>query len=103
MNLDARPQQEVFTDLEKICQQAGFIHVLAALVFENNFHSVKVEEKFPKIQDQYDDKKLIRNEVSVLHGLMLKSEVDFTLLDEETSQQQKEGQVLTAPIKIPQV
>ena len=89
MNLDARPQNEVFTDLEKVCQQKGFIHVLAALVFENNFHSVKVEEKFPKIQDQYDDKKLIRNELSVLHGLMLKVKADFSVLDEDTVQEQK--------------
>ena len=89
MNLDARPQDEVFADLENICQQAGFIHVLAALVFENNFHSVKVEEKFPKIQDQYDDKKLIRNELSVLHGLMLKSAASFDALDEDTIKEQK--------------
>lgn len=89
MNLDARPQDEVFTDLENICQQAGFIHVLVALVFENNFHSIKIEEKFPKIQDQYDEKKLIRNELSVLHGLMLKNEIDFNFLDEDTIQEQK--------------
>ncbi|MEP6342066.1 MAG: SEC-C metal-binding domain-containing protein [Maricaulaceae bacterium] len=89
MNLDARPQHEVFADLENICQQAGFIHILAALVFENNFHSVKMEEKFPKIQDQYDGKKLIRNELSVLHGLMLKSEVSFEPLSEDIVNEQK--------------
>ena len=63
--------------------------MLAALVFENNFNSVKLEDKFPKIQDQYDDKKLNRNELSVLHGLMLQSKVDFAALDEEIIQQQK--------------
>lgn len=89
MNLDARPQHEVFADLENICQQTGFIHVLAALVFENNFHSVKMEEKFPKIQDQYDDKKLIRNELSVLHGLMLRREVEFEALNEDAINEQK--------------
>lgn len=83
MNLDARPQQEVFLELEAICQRPGFIYVLAALVFENNFHTVKLEEKFPKIQDQYDDKNLIRNELSVLHGLMLKGNMDFKPLAEE--------------------
>lgn len=89
MNLDARPEHEVFTDLENICQQTGFIHVLASLVFENNFHSVKLEEKFPKIQDQYDDKKLIRSELSVLHGLMLKAEVKFEALNQDYINEQK--------------
>ncbi|MDB2439484.1 SEC-C metal-binding domain-containing protein [Hellea sp.] len=83
MNLAARPQKEVFLDLEKVCREAGFIHVLAALVFENNFHSVKFDEKFPKIQDQYDGKKLIRSELNVLHGLMLKGDMDAKPLNEE--------------------
>ena len=89
MNLDARPQDEVFAELEKVCAQDGFIHILAALVFENNFHTVKLEERFPKIQDQYDDKKLIRNELSVLHGLMLKHGGNLGSLSDGVIQEQK--------------
>jgi len=80
MNLDARSEKEVLKDLEEICKSQGFIHVLAALVFENNFHSVSIEETYPKIQDQYDDAKLIRNELTVLHGLMIKHGIDTTPL-----------------------
>lgn len=83
MNPFARPQEEVLNDIEAICREPGFVHVLASLVFENNFHAVRVEEMYPKIQDQFNYEKLIRSELSVLHGLMLKGGVDLTPLSSE--------------------
>lgn len=70
---EPRPEGEVFADLTVLCAKPGYIHALAFIVYHDSIITGKetfTKEDFLRI---YSPKRLIRTEISVLIGLMLKS------------------------------
>jgi hypothetical protein len=80
-----RPEEAIYTELEELCSQAGYIYVIAHLQWEYNFvifkdkNQITIEE-FGK-HDPFE--KLIRNEISILIGLIVKKKIDYTLPDQK--------------------
>ena len=71
-----RPENYILQDLEKLCTSPGYVHALAFLCFRDNFIGYSEELK-PKDLDKmksYD--RLLRSEISLLIGLMVKSAVE---------------------------
>ncbi len=73
----SRSEQEIFQDLERLCASPGYIHVLAALSFRDNFVSYPGELTGDAIEASYVEGRTVRTEFSTLLGLMLKSPIDF--------------------------
>lgn len=69
-----REEVEVFKDVEALCLTPGYAHVVAAFYFRDN--TIKVREKL-RPEDMTlrgSQERLIRTELSVLSGLMVKGE-----------------------------
>jgi hypothetical protein len=79
-----RTEDEVFQDLEELCQSPGYVHALAFLCFESNFLRIKEEQDLNKqVIDSFSSEKLIRTEINVLIGLLIKSNISFELPEPE--------------------
>ncbi|SHI74648.1 SEC-C metal-binding domain-containing protein [Halodesulfovibrio aestuarii] len=75
---ETRAEEDIFKDLATVCTQSGFIHVFAYLCVRDNVIGFDKEVSAEDILDQFSQSRLIRNEQSVLLGLMLKENIDFT-------------------------
>lgn len=75
----SRSEAEVFSDLEALCTQPGFIHAVAHFCFRDNviLTGDKLEEK--DYQKFHSTERLIRTEISTLIGLLVKAPIDWTL------------------------
>ena len=73
-----RTEEDIFNDLKEVCTQPGFIHVLAFLCIRDNLIGFEQEMSADNILEQFSESRLIRSEQSVLLGLMLKKDIDFT-------------------------
>ena len=74
-----RSEQEVFDELEALCGNKGYIHILAYLSFRDNFISYSKEMTPEAMSASYDKSRTIRTEFSTLLGLMMKSPIDFSM------------------------
>lgn len=74
-----RPESEIFADLQALCVKPGYIHALAFLCFRDNVIPYAGEMKEADMQRMFEPSRLIRTEISTLLGLMVKSEVDWSL------------------------
>lgn len=77
-NSRTRPEQEIFSDLERLCSSTGFIHVIAFFCFKDTFIHTVGEGLTPEtLSQQFDKTRLSRTELSSIIGLMCKSEVSL--------------------------
>lgn len=73
----SKSEQEIFGELERLCASPGYIHVLAALSFRDNFVTFPGELTAEALAASYVEGRTVRTEFSTLMGLMLKSPIDF--------------------------
>lgn len=78
--IDARPEEVIFGDLEKLCTSKGFIHVIALFCYHDNlirYKGDKITEE--DLGNQYSQNALLRTEISTLIGLMIKHPIDAVM------------------------
>ena len=81
-----RAEKEIFVELEALCASPGFIHAIAYICMRDNLIMYSGEMKAEDMANLYGRERLLRNEVNVLVGLMVKHEIDYSLLDEATAE-----------------
>jgi hypothetical protein len=74
-----RSEQVIFDDLAELCTSPGYVHAIAYLCFRDNIIWYSEEMKAQDMQHLFSKKRIIRTEMSTLIGLMLKSDIDYTL------------------------
>ncbi|WP_082528733.1 NERD domain-containing protein [Methylobacterium sp. Leaf466] len=75
--LTARPENEIFDDLKKLCCSAGYIHAIAYFCWRDNlikYFGQEITEN--DLQSQYSPNRLLTTEISTLIGLVLKEDID---------------------------
>jgi len=77
-------EREIFLELEALCTAPGFIHAIAYISTRDNIISYANEMKQDDLRPLHGRERLVRNEVNALIGLMVKSNIDYTLPDEVT-------------------
>ncbi len=86
-----RSEQEVFTDLESLCQRSGYVHVLAHICFRDNMISYADRMTEDDMGGMYSARRIIRTEINTLIGLMIKAEIDWTIPAAEVQQEYLEA------------
>lgn len=81
-----RTEKEIFVELEALCASPGFIHAIAYICMRDNLIMYSGEMKAEDMANLYGHERLLRNEVNVLVGLMVKNEIDYSLPDEATAE-----------------
>lgn len=81
-----RTEREIFVELEGLCASPGFIHAIAYICMRDNLIMYSGEMKSEDMANLYGRERLLRNEVNVLIGLMVKHEIDYSLPDEATAE-----------------
>ncbi|WGE84980.1 YecA family protein [Actinobacillus equuli] len=77
---NVRDEKVIFEELENLCQQAGYAHIIASFCFrDNSVFSNSEQVTTEDILGQYNENRLIRNEISLLIGLMCKKALDLTI------------------------
>lgn len=82
-----RSEQEIFADLEALCTQPGFVHVLAYVCFRDNMILYSEDVTIEHLREVSSPDRLIRTEITTLLGLMVKAPVDWTLPPRDIQQQ----------------
>jgi hypothetical protein len=82
-----RSEEEVFEELAILCTSSGYAHVIAYFCYRDNFVRFKEEMTSKDTENLFSSERLLRNEISVLIGLMVKKEIDFTLPAPEAFQE----------------
>jgi hypothetical protein len=77
--LQMRKEQEVFDDLATLCGSPGYVHAIAHFSFRDNVVPYVGEMKPEDMQHLFSYTRLIRTEQSILKGLLIKQEIDYTL------------------------
>ena len=85
-----RSEQEIFADLQALCTQPGFVHVLAYLCFRDNMVLYSEDVTVEHLGEVFGPDRLIRTEITTLMGLMVKAPVDWVLPAREVQQAQLE-------------
>jgi len=80
----ARPEQEVFEDLGRLCASPGFIHALAYLCFRENTVAIGETLTAEDLLPRHSPDRLIRNELTTLAGLLVKGPLNFVVPDAAT-------------------
>lgn len=83
-----RPESEVFKDLECLCSQTGYIHVIAYFCIRDNVVGFDKILSGESLATLYRPERLIRTEISILIGLLCKAEIrlDFPTPEEFVKQ-----------------
>ncbi|MFY0677870.1 MAG: SEC-C domain-containing protein [Neptuniibacter sp.] len=68
----ARPEQDVFDELEVLSKSPGFIHVIARFSLRDHAISFDEELTYDSVAHQHSQSALLRTEISTLISLMLK-------------------------------
>lgn len=75
-----RPENDILMDLETLCTSPGYIHALAFLSWENNFISYRGSGLKPDdLSRMHRPDRLLRTEISLLTGLMVKQAINTEL------------------------
>jgi hypothetical protein len=82
-----RTEQEIFSELEKLCSSSGYAHALSFLCFRDCFIKVSDKLKPEDVGALNSPETLCGNEISVLIGLMIKGDdylapIDTQIVDE---------------------
>lgn len=84
MHPTRRSEAEVFEELRVLTAQPGYVHAVARMCYRDNFVSFQGEYNASDFEHLFDPKRLNRNEISTLLGLMMRQSVDLTEVDEGT-------------------
>ena len=77
---NTRDEKAIFDDLEALCQQPGYAHIIAYFCFrDNSIFSDSKQATKDAILEKYNQNRLIRNEISLLIGLMCKKTLNLEL------------------------
>jgi hypothetical protein len=76
--MPVRSESEIFSDLERLCGEPGYIHVFSSLVVKNTFVFYGDAITGKNFENTFGDDRLIRTELCTLLGLMLKGDLDFS-------------------------
>ena len=75
-----KTEQELFSDLERLCGSPGYVHALSFLCFRDNLISYTGELTESVLAPHFSGEQLVRTEQSTLIGLLLKSApIDYSL------------------------
>jgi len=83
----ARPEADVFGDLQDLCTAKGYIHVFAYFCYRDCFIRYRDTLKAEDYQQSFEPSRLIRSELSTLLGLLIKGKIDCSILAPELFQQ----------------
>lgn len=87
-----RAESDILNDLEKLCASAGYAHTLAFICWRENFIGYDKNELKPDdLGKMKSFNRLIRNEISLLIGLMVKSPLSLEQPSIADYQVQMEG------------
>lgn len=86
LNDKVRSEPEIFQDLEKLCVSPGYAHIVAYFCHRDNFFFYEDKISVKDLVPKYDEKILLRSEISILIGLMYKRKIDLSLPKPETFQ-----------------
>ena len=76
----ARPEVEVFADLQSLCASPGYAHTIGYFCWRDNlirYGGSQVTER--DLEHQHSHDKLLRTEISTLIGLMIQQPIDLSL------------------------
>ena len=77
---NTRDEKAIFDDLEALCQQPGYAHIIAYFCLrDNSIFSDSKQATKDAILEKYNQNRLIRNEISLLIGLMCKKTLNLEL------------------------
>jgi hypothetical protein len=74
-----RPEQEIFDELTALCASPGYAHALAFLCFRDNIVRYQGEMMAEDMKHMFSPQHLVRTEISTLVGLLIKTDIDYTL------------------------
>lgn len=82
MEIDGgRTEEEIFGELAELCASPGFVHVIAYLCIRDNMIRYKDEIKPEDMSNLYSNEHLVRTEMNVLLGLLIKRDIDYSVPD----------------------
>lgn len=74
-----KKEQEIFDDLARLCTSPGYAYAIAYLCMRNNYVFYKNTMTVDDAQHPFSSDKIIRTEIAILIGLLVKKEVDYEL------------------------
>ncbi len=74
-----RSENEILSDLKKICTSPGYAHAIAYFCFRDNIIKYKDKVTYEEISHQYSRNFLVRNEISTLIGFMVQKDIDLII------------------------
>lgn len=74
-----KTESEVFAELAALCASPGYVHVIAYFCERDNMIRYSGELTADDMGNLYGRSRLVRNEVNVLLGLMVKSDIDYSI------------------------
>lgn len=74
-----RKENDIFIELETLCQSPGYVHAIAYFCFRDNTVQYTDEITVENVLKQYSDDRLLRTEISILIGLMCKHTINDNL------------------------
>ncbi|QLB20011.1 prepilin peptidase [Mannheimia granulomatis] len=75
-----RDEKIIFKDLEKLCKQPGYAHVIAYFCYrDNTIQSAQNNVTREEMLGQYEPNRLLRTEISLLIGLMCKEKISLEI------------------------
>ncbi|WP_439861369.1 YecA family protein [Pseudomonas sp. MBLB4136] len=80
----ARSEADIFADLISLTAQPGYIHAIASICYRDNFVAIHGEHKAADISHLFDTKRLNRNEITTLLGLVVRQPLDLSEPDTGT-------------------
>jgi hypothetical protein len=81
-----RTEQQIFEELAVLCASPGYVHALAFLCFRDNIVRYQGEMTAEDMKNLFSPERLVRTEISTLLGLVIKTDIDYTLAAPTTTQ-----------------
>lgn len=80
MEIDcSRTEEAIFRELAELCASPGFVHVIAYLCIRDNMIRYMDEIKPEDMSNLYSSEHLVRTEINVLLGLLIKHDIDYSV------------------------
>ncbi|EIK60149.1 YecA family protein [Pseudomonas lactis] len=79
-----RSEADVIDDLAALAAKPGYAHAMAGICYRDNLVSFQGKHKSSDIEHLFDRKRLNRNEITTILGLMSRQPLDLTEVDEAT-------------------
>lgn len=74
-----RTESEIFAEMSELCALPGFAHVIAYFCIRDNMVTYQDEIKPEDMSILYGGDRLVRTEVNVLLGLMIKHDIEYSI------------------------